>query len=166
MNDDTADTKTLYCSFCGKARYEVVRLVAGPSTFICDECIMMCLDIIAKEGWDAADTTRDDDEPERKGDRVFAFVAGRLGQPEESKKATDKRLIYCVFCGRHQLQADRIVAGPAAAVCDNCALICMNVVATRGYKGPAESRLDNPDDKLRDEIYALIRARLGYTKKD
>lgn len=38
--------KTLYCSFCGKSQYEVAQLIAGPSVFICDECIALCNDII------------------------------------------------------------------------------------------------------------------------
>ncbi len=42
------DTKKLtkYCSFCGKSQHEVKKLIAGPSTFICDECITLCVDII------------------------------------------------------------------------------------------------------------------------
>src|SRR5215469_16694315 len=36
---------TLYCSFCGKSQYEVKNLIAGPSVFICDECVELCMDI-------------------------------------------------------------------------------------------------------------------------
>jgi hypothetical protein len=35
------------CSFCGKFQYQVKRLIAGPGVFICDECVMLCIDIIA-----------------------------------------------------------------------------------------------------------------------
>ena len=38
--------KTLYCSFCGKSQHEVRKLIAGPSVFICDECIELCNDIV------------------------------------------------------------------------------------------------------------------------
>ena len=38
--------KTLYCSFCGKSQHEVKKLIAGPSVFICDECIGLCNEIV------------------------------------------------------------------------------------------------------------------------
>jgi ATP-dependent Clp protease ATP-binding subunit ClpX len=50
--------KTLYCSFCGKSQHEVKKLIAGPSVFICDECIDLCNDIIRDE-LPAADTLGD-----------------------------------------------------------------------------------------------------------
>lgn len=43
------DKKPLYCSFCGKNQYEVKKLIAGPTVFICDECIALCTDIIKEE---------------------------------------------------------------------------------------------------------------------
>ena len=52
MSDITSSNttdKVLYCSFCGKSQHEVKRLVAGPSVFICDECIDLCTDIIQEE---------------------------------------------------------------------------------------------------------------------
>ncbi|WP_300662562.1 ClpX C4-type zinc finger protein, partial [Hydrogenophaga sp.] len=42
----TSSEKALYCSFCGKSQHEVKKLIAGPSVFICDECIDLCNDII------------------------------------------------------------------------------------------------------------------------
>ena len=48
---DTTDSKnTLYCSFCGKSQHEVRKLIAGPTVFICDECVELCMDIIREEG--------------------------------------------------------------------------------------------------------------------
>lgn len=48
---DTTDSKsTLYCSFCGKSQHEVRKLIAGPSVFVCDECVELCMDIIREEG--------------------------------------------------------------------------------------------------------------------
>ena len=50
MSDTTNSTeKPLYCSFCGKSQHEVKKLIAGPSVFICDECIDLCTDIITEE---------------------------------------------------------------------------------------------------------------------
>jgi ATP-dependent Clp protease ATP-binding subunit ClpX len=43
------DEKLLYCSFCGKSQHEVRKLIAGPSVFICDECVDLCTDIIREE---------------------------------------------------------------------------------------------------------------------
>src|SRR5260370_29860762 len=40
---------TLYCSFCGKSQNEVRKLIAGPTVFICDECVELCMDIIREE---------------------------------------------------------------------------------------------------------------------
>ena len=44
-----SNEKVLYCSFCGKSQHEVKKLIAGPSVFICDECIELCNDIIRDE---------------------------------------------------------------------------------------------------------------------
>jgi ATP-dependent protease Clp ATPase subunit len=45
-----SDSKnTLYCSFCGKSQHEVRKLIAGPTVFVCDECVELCMDIISEE---------------------------------------------------------------------------------------------------------------------
>ena len=52
MNKSTVDGEsknTLYCSFCGKSQHEVRKLIAGPTVFICDECVELCMDIIREE---------------------------------------------------------------------------------------------------------------------
>jgi ATP-dependent Clp protease ATP-binding subunit ClpX len=49
MADKGASDKLLYCSFCGKSQHEVRKLIAGPSVFICDECVELCNDIIREE---------------------------------------------------------------------------------------------------------------------
>lgn len=48
-NTKDGDNKLLYCSFCGKSQHEVRKLIAGPSVFICDECVELCNDIIREE---------------------------------------------------------------------------------------------------------------------
>lgn len=49
-SDSGGDSKnTLYCSFCGKSQHEVRKLIAGPTVFICDECVELCMDIIREE---------------------------------------------------------------------------------------------------------------------
>jgi len=45
----TSSKNTLFCSFCGKSQHEVKKLIAGPTVFICDECVELCMDIIKEE---------------------------------------------------------------------------------------------------------------------
>src|SRR6266699_1211630 len=59
MAEKATGDKLLYCSFCGKSQHEVRKLIAGPSVFICDECIELCTDSIREEGA-TADAARAD----------------------------------------------------------------------------------------------------------
>lgn len=52
-SDDKDGKNTLYCSFCGKSQHEVRKLIAGPTVFICDECVELCMDIIREETKDS-----------------------------------------------------------------------------------------------------------------
>ena len=70
--------KTLYCSFCGKSQHEVKKLIAGPSVFICDECIDLCNEIIRDE------LPTGDDSREARGD---------LPTPAEIKSNLDNYVI-------------------------------------------------------------------------
>ena len=49
---DKSNKNILYCSFCGKSQHEVRKLIAGPTVFICDECVELCMDIIKEENKD------------------------------------------------------------------------------------------------------------------
>ncbi|PHZ85311.1 ATP-dependent Clp protease ATP-binding subunit ClpX [Paremcibacter congregatus] len=56
----SSDSKnTLYCSFCGKSQHEVKKLIAGPTVFICDECVELCMDIIREENKTSAGKSGD-----------------------------------------------------------------------------------------------------------
>ncbi len=71
MSDDNIigsddNGKLLYCSFCGKSQHEVRKLIAGPSVFICDECVDLCNDIIREEIEDANPEDSDDSLPSPK----------------------------------------------------------------------------------------------------
>ncbi len=70
------DGKLLYCSFCGKSQHEVRKLIAGPSVFVCDECVELCNDIIREELEERAERTRD-----------------KLPRPHEIKKVLDEYVI-------------------------------------------------------------------------
>ena len=69
--------KLLYCSFCGKSQHEVRKLIAGPSVFICDECVELCNDIIREEV----------QESEEKSEQA------RLPKPDEIKAILDEYVI-------------------------------------------------------------------------
>ena len=59
MSKSNSDSKnTLYCSFCGKSQHEVRKLIAGPTVFICDECVELCMDIIREENKSAVAKSR------------------------------------------------------------------------------------------------------------
>ena len=59
MSKTAGDSKnTLYCSFCGKSQHEVRKLIAGPTVFICDECVELCMDIIREENKSAVARSR------------------------------------------------------------------------------------------------------------
>jgi ATP-dependent Clp protease ATP-binding subunit ClpX len=80
MSDDSRgkgdDGKLLYCSFCGKSQHEVRKLIAGPSVFICDECVELCNDIIREELDERAERGRD-----------------KLPKPQEIKAVLDEYVI-------------------------------------------------------------------------
>ena len=82
MSDDKSndnDEKLLYCSFCGKSQHEVKKLIAGPSVFVCDECVELCNDIIREE---LQDVIGNDDKEEVE-----------LPTPHEIKEALDNYVI-------------------------------------------------------------------------
>jgi len=76
-NDGNGDGKLLHCNFCGKSQHEVRKLIAGPSVYVCDECVELCNDIIREE---LQETT---DEGEKK----------KLPTPQEIKEILDEYVI-------------------------------------------------------------------------
>jgi ATP-dependent Clp protease ATP-binding subunit ClpX len=82
--------KLLYCSFCGKSQHEVRKLIAGPSVFICDECIELCNDIIRDE---------------IAGDTAVETAGGKLPTPQEICDTLDQYVI-----GQNQAKRSLAVA--------------------------------------------------------
>lgn len=77
-NKNTEDSKLLYCSFCGKSQHEVRKLIAGPSVFICDECVDLCNDIITEEMQEkAASATGELLKPQQIRDTLDQYVIGQ-----------------------------------------------------------------------------------------
>lgn len=67
MTKKSDGEKLLYCSFCGKSQHEVRKLIAGPSVFVCDECVDLCNDIIREEVLEGGVSQRPDSLPTPKG---------------------------------------------------------------------------------------------------
>jgi ATP-dependent Clp protease ATP-binding subunit ClpX len=78
MSKESDGDKILYCSFCGKSQNEVRKLIAGPSVYVCDECVDLCNDIIKEE---LANDDKDDSEEQA------------LPKPKEIKAALDEYVI-------------------------------------------------------------------------
>jgi len=72
------EKNTLYCSFCGKSQHEVRKLIAGPTVFICDECVELCMDIIREENKNTLVKSRDGvPTPEEIKDVLDSYVIGQ-----------------------------------------------------------------------------------------
>lgn len=76
--ESRSSNKTLYCSFCGKSQHEVKKLIAGPSVYVCDECVELCNDIIREEVSDSL--------PQESKER-------KLPVPQEIRKSLDEYVI-------------------------------------------------------------------------
>ncbi|MBL8566679.1 MAG: ATP-dependent Clp protease ATP-binding subunit ClpX, partial [Hyphomicrobiaceae bacterium] len=73
------EKNTLYCSFCGKSQHEVRKLIAGPTVFICDECVELCMDIIREENKNTLVKSRDGvPSPQEICDVLDSYVIGQV----------------------------------------------------------------------------------------
>jgi ATP-dependent Clp protease ATP-binding subunit ClpX len=83
LENKSSDGKILYCSFCGKSQHEVRKLIAGPSVYICDECVELCNDIIREELEDSGARDRENlPNPREIHEFLNEFVIGQ----EHAKK--------------------------------------------------------------------------------
>jgi len=106
----------LSCSFCGKSQREVRKLIAGPTVYICDECIKVCNEILAE------------------GARIHDPVAVASDSPPSARRTlrASQDAHRCSFCGGVGSDlgyGDRLIAGPSAPICDWCIGLCNDIVA-------------------------------------
>ena len=103
----TNNKNILYCSFCGKSQHEVRKLIAGPTVFICDECVELCMDIIKEESKDTFVKHQDGLPPPKEICAVLDdYVIGRqrhyfyqvmIQEPQQNKEGFFRKLFLQFF---------------------------------------------------------------------
>jgi len=111
MTKNTESDKLLYCSFCGKSQHEVKKLIAGPSVFICDECVDLCNDII-KEEIQNLNEIKSAEKSLPKPQEIFAI----LDQYVIGQKQAKRNLSVAVYNHYKRLSHNRIAEGDAKDV--------------------------------------------------
>ena len=96
------EDKLLYCSFCGKSQHEVHKLIAGPSVFICNDCVELCDEIIVEED-----------------------------QQEGLSKKPEKAPMRCSFCNKTDREVEHILTGPSVFICSECVAISNRIISER-----------------------------------
>jgi len=138
---DPASPQTLYCSFCGKSQHEVRKLIAGPTAFICDECVDICTDVVEP----------DDDR------ELFRLMkgteeSGRLAYPallDLARGMPTEELAHYVERGRKGVKRSRVALQDierGLAIRDLEAAVDQNVLATMQQK--AQRELKQYEDAL------------------
>lgn len=110
-----------HCSFCGKRRREVLKLISGPRVFICNECVALCVGILEKEK---------------------AAEAARLPLDVHHRQSEEKGAsLHCSFCGKPQRDVEVLIAGGEAWICNECLEISVEIVeeARKGQSQPPGS---------------------------
>jgi len=121
MDDSFGGDKILYCSFCGKSQNEVKKLIAGPSVFVCDECVDLCNDIICEEIQDDITDALDASLPTPA--EIFSFLDEYVIGQQKAKKVLSvavynhyKRLKYVSANGDVELSKSNILLiGPTGS---------------------------------------------------
>ena len=99
-DNNKEEDKLLYCSFCGKNQNEVRKLIAGPSVYICNECIDLCNDIIKEEISEAA-------ESEEEGFPVPIEIKASLDEYVIGQEDAKKNLSVAVYNHYKRLKGDK-----------------------------------------------------------
>lgn len=138
----------LVCSFCGKSQRQVQRLIAGPTVYICNECVKVCQGVISQQTVDGptartlAKTARQLAHdlgvlpalPKSALDHALV-LAEELEKLPDSKKISpviSKRHpddLCCSFCGKVHHEVQYLVAGPSVCICDDCVRLTQGIIA-------------------------------------
>ena len=186
MSDTTSTSssdKTLYCSFCGKSQHEVKKLIAGPSVFICDECIDLCTDIIQEEVAKLPKTEGDDalPTPHQIRENLDQYVIGQ----DQAKKTLAvavynhyKRLQYLPKPKKEKLDKDgkateavdkKESKKPAKAIVDGVELAKSNILLI-GPTGSGKTLLAQTLARMLDVPFVMADAttltEAGYVGED
>lgn len=114
----------LHCSFCGKRRGEVRKLISGPRVFICNECVVLCREIIGPRPPPQADA------PDRSGRTTIDLPAQAVPDDEDVTAETrppDEQ--HCSFCNKPRTEVARLVTGPTLYICDQCVELAEDIIA-------------------------------------
>jgi ClpX C4-type zinc finger protein len=112
------DARVLRSSFCNKDQDEVRRLIAGPTVFICDECVQVCVDIMT-----------DAPGPEMRSSRASAMqTAGASAKPLRANEA------FCKICGKSTSFVDALAIPERGFLCAKCAAAVEEALGRRNPK--------------------------------
>ncbi|MEZ4408839.1 MAG: ClpX C4-type zinc finger protein [Polyangiales bacterium] len=136
----------LSCSFCGKSQREVKKLIAGPTVYICDECIALCNDIIAEEVDRDNELSRSSPIP--KPAEIKAILDEYVVGQERAKK------ILSVSVHNHYKRIDAKAAGEDVELQkSNILLLARRARARRSSRRPSRASSTSPRDRRRDDAH-------------
>jgi hypothetical protein len=163
----SGDADLLRCSFCGKSQKQVKKLIAGPSVYICDECIDLSNQFIqgALVEEDLPETTplklveRPTPQAIRTALEASGFSDLEARIVELAAKGTgrfkiqdeldlwDENLVHetlrrvfraCSFCGKDQMHIEALIAGSTVFICDECLDLCNEIIEEEAEEGDGE----------------------------
>ena len=116
------DVDDFHCSFCGKRRREVRKLISGPRVFICNECVVRSREIIGPQP---------PPEAPRQPERTTADLPAQTLLDDEDVTAEKKPPddMHCSFCGKLKTEVTKLIAGPTVYICDECVYLCEDIIA-------------------------------------
>ncbi|MBL0122451.1 MAG: hypothetical protein IPP88_06855 [Betaproteobacteria bacterium] len=102
-----SDTTLLHCSYCGASQHEVRKIVAGPSVFICNDCVGKALSSLVTD------------------------------QPATSEKlattqSKSSELFYCSFCGKPGTEVKRLLSRNGVCICNECLVLSLDILTEGG----------------------------------